>query len=400
MHIHLDPVGGLAGDMFLAAVLHAWPELAEPVFSAMRTAGLPRDWSAEAVAGSSSGITGMRVKISGDAGHHHHATGSFRQIKERLQASRLAPGVLARAIAIFQLLAEAEGEIHGKSIDQVHFHEIADWDSIADIVGAAAAIEAIGATGWSIGDLPMGAGTVMTAHGRLPVPAPATALLLRGYRLVDDGLPGERVTPTGAAILAHLEVTQVERRPGGNLVRTGHGLGTRELKGAPNMLRLLAFDDAAPRSAGDWRRVTEVGVVSFEVDDQTPEDLAAGIEHLRASHGVLDVVQRTVTGKKGRIALSLQVLCRVEEIDPVIEACFVQTTTIGLRWRVEQRVELAREDVEIEVTGLRLGAKTVVRPGANMTTKVDMDAVARQTGTQAERARLRRAVEGHDDDAN
>ncbi|MDA1308463.1 MAG: LarC family nickel insertion protein [Proteobacteria bacterium] len=405
MHIHLDPVGGLAGDMFLAAVLHAWPEMEEPVFSAMRTAGLPKDWSVEAVAGSSAGITGMRVKITGDAGHHHHATGSFRQIKERLQAAGLASGVLARAIAIFQLLAEAEGEIHGKPIDQVHFHEIADWDSIADIVGAAAAIEAIGASGWSVGDLPMGAGTVMTAHGRLPVPAPATALLLRGYRLVDDGLPGERVTPTGAAILAHLEATQTDpiqtgRRPGGRLARTGHGLGTRELKGAPNMVRLLAFDDAAPRPTGDGRRVTEVGVISFEVDDQTPEDLAAGIEHLRASHGVLDVVQSTVTGKKGRIAISLRLLCRVEEIEPVIEACFVQTTTIGLRWRIEQRVELAREDVEIEVTGLRLGAKTVARPGANVTTKVDMDAVARQTGTQAERARLRRAVEGHDDDAN
>ena len=400
MHIHLDPVGGLAGDMFLAAVLHAWPELAEPVFAAMRTAGLPREWSVEAIPGSSAGITGIRIKISGDAGHHHHATGSFRKIKGRLQASGLVPGVLARAVAIFQLLAEAEGEIHGKPIDQVHFHEIADWDSIADIVGAAAAIEAIGATGWSIGDLPMGAGTVMTAHGRLPVPAPATALLLHGYRLVDDGLPGERVTPTGAAILAHLEATQVERRPGGHLVRTGHGLGTRDLKGAPNMVRLLAFDDAAPRPVRDWRRGTEVGVVSFEVDDQTPEDLAAGIEHLRASHGVLDVVQSTVTGKKGRIAISLRVLCRVEEIDPVIEACFVQTTTIGLRWQIENRVELTREDVEIETFGLRLGAKTVARPGANMTTKVDMNAVVRQTGTQAERARLRRAGEGHDDDVN
>jgi uncharacterized protein (DUF111 family) len=128
--------------------------------------------------------------------------------------------------------------------------------------------------------------------------------------------------------------------------------------------------------------------------------LAAGIEHLRASHGVLDVVQSTVTGKKGRIAISLRVLCRVEEIDPVIEVCFVQTTTIGLRWQIENRVELTRQDVEIETFGSRLGAKTVARPGANMTTKVDMNAVVRQTGTQAERARLRRAVEGHDDDVN
>jgi uncharacterized protein (DUF111 family) len=112
------------------------------------------------------------------------------------------------------------------------------------------------------------------------------------------------------------------------------------------------------------------------------------------------VEHSTVTGKKGRIAISLRVLCRVEEIDPVIEVCFVQTTTIGLRWQIENRVELTRQDVEIETFGSRLGAKTVARPGANMTTKVDMNAVVRQTGTQAERARLRRAVEGHDDDVN
>lgn len=398
MHIHLDPVGGIAGDMFLAAVLHAWPELEAPIFQAMRAAGLPDDWSVEAVAGDSAGITGMRVRITGDAGHHHHATGSFQQIRERLLGSALAPTVSGRAVAIFQILAEAEGEIHGKPIEEVHFHEIADWDSVADIVGAATAIEAIGATSWSVGDIPMGGGTVMTAHGRLPVPAPATALLLRGLNMVDDGIAGERVTPTGAAILAYLKVSQDQRRQSGQLVRTGHGLGTRALKGCANIVRLLAFEPGPDAAARAWGRAGEVGVICFEVDDQTPEDLAVGIEILRSSDGVLDVVQAPVTAKKGRLAISLRILCRVDTIDQVIEACFSQTTTIGLRWRVEQRVELIREDVEVVASGATLGAKTARRPDGNTTTKVDMYALAGHGSTQRERARTRRRAEGNQDD--
>jgi uncharacterized protein (TIGR00299 family) protein len=402
MHIHLDLVGGLAGDMFLAAVLHAWPDLELPIFKAMRAAGLPNDWSVEVVAGVSAGITGMRVRINGDAGHHHHATGSYRRIRERLEGSTLAPAVRDRAIAIFHLLAEAEGEIHGKPIEEVHFHEIADWDSVADIVGAAAAIEAVGATGWSVGDIPMGGGTVMTAHGKLPVPAPATVRLLHGSRMVDDGITGERVTPTGAAILLHLQASQDQRRQTGILTHTGHGLGTRELKGCANMVRLLAFETDADAGAREtnWGQAGEVGVISFEVDDQAPEDLAVGIETLRSRDGVLDVVQSSVMGKKGRLAVSVRVLCRVEVLDPVIEACFLQTTTIGLRWRMEQRVELRRENVELNAAAVTFSGKTVKRPDGRATTKVDMDVLALQGRTQQERARARRlAEENSDDDA-
>lgn len=408
MHIHLDPVGGIAGDMFLAAVLHAWPELETPVLQAMRAAGLPETWTVAVESGASAGITGKRLRISAgtpehghrhDHDHHHdhtHATGSFRDIRTRLLGSNLKPAVAGRAVAIFRLLAEAEGEIHGKPADDVHFHEIADWDSIADIVGAAAAIEAIGASAWSVGPLPLGGGTVKTAHGILPVPAPATALLLRGMKMIDDGVPGERVTPTGAAILAYLKPSQNGRGPAGRLARTGHGLGSRNLEGRANMLRLLAFESVAKDPLGAWGRVGEVGVITFEVDDQTPEDLAAGIEALRSTDGVLDVVQSAVTGKKGRVAVSVRVLCRSAAIDSVIEACFLQTTTIGLRWRIEQRVELNREDVT--ASGGAMGAKRVVRPDGQSTTKVDMDALARQAPTQAERARLRRLAEGGDDD--
>ena len=395
MHIHLDLVGGIAGDMFLAAVVHAWPETEAPILEAMRAAGLPEEWSAEASSAVSAGITGMRFRIKGDAGHHHHATGSFKDIRARLLASSLAPRVAERAVAIFHLLAEAEAEIHGKSIDDVHFHEIADWDSIADIVGAATAIEHLGAESWSVGGIPMGGGTVKTAHGQLPVPAPATALLLRGLRMTDDGIPGERVTPTGAAILAHLKVSQDGRRAPGMLARTGHGIGTRKLEGRANMVRLLAFETEGAPTETSWGIVEEIGVISFEVDDQTAEDLAVALEALRGIDGALDVVQYPVTGKKGRMAVSVRVLCRVEAIEAVMEACFLETTTIGLRYRIEQRRLLERED--ILVAGRAMGAKRVTRPDGSRTTKVDMDALARQASGQGERSRIRRLAEGGDD---
>ncbi len=395
MHIHLDLVGGIAGDMFLAAVVHAWPETEAPILEAMRVAGLPEDWSAEASPAVSAGITGMRFQIKGDAGHHHHATGSFKDIRARLLASSLAPEVVARAVAIFHLLAEAEAEIHGKSIDEVHFHEIADWDSVADIVGAATAIEHLGAANWSVGEIPMGGGSVRTAHGDLPVPAPATALLLRGLRMTDDGISGERVTPTGAAILAHLKVSQDRRRPAGTLARTGHGIGTRKLEGRANMVRLLAFETEEVTPKASWGRVDEIGVISFEVDDQTAEDLAVGLDVLRGIDGALDVVQYPVSGKKGRMAVSVRVLCRVEAIEAVIEACFLETSTIGLRYRIEQRRVLERED--IVVAGGAMGAKRVTRPDGRRTTKVDMEALARQASGQGERSRVRRLAEGGDD---
>jgi uncharacterized protein (DUF111 family) len=220
--------------------------------------------------------------------------------------------------------------------------------------------------------------------------------------MVDDGITGERVTPTGAAILLHLQASQDQRRQTGILTHTGHGLGTRELKGCANMVRLLAFDTDADASAREtnWGQAGEVGVISFEVDDQAPEDLAVGIETLRSRDGVLDVVQSSVMGKKGRLAVSVRVLCRVEVLDPVIEACFLQTTTIGLRWRMEQRVELRRENVEINAAAVTFSGKTVKRPDGRTTTKVDMDVLALQGRTQQERARARRlAEENSDDDA-
>ncbi|MBM85030.1 MAG: hypothetical protein CMM47_03285 [Rhodospirillaceae bacterium] len=391
LHVHLDPVGGLAGDMFLASILHAWADLEETILTAMRAAGLPANWTVKVEPGASAGIVGIRLAIQGDGHDYGPTTGSFKEVRARLEISGLSPGVRDRAVDIFHRLALAEADVHGRTVDDVHFHEIADWDSVADITGAAAAIEELGTSSWSVGQLPMGAGTIKTAHGLMPVPAPATALLLRNYRLTDDGVSGERITPTGAAILAHLEATQDVLRPSGRLLCAGHGLGTKEIPGLANVVRLLAFETSPDCG---WVRSERVGVVTFEIDDQTPEELALGLDGLRAAEGVLDVLQTAVTAKKGRLAVSVRVLCCPHRMDGVIEACFLQTTTIGLRYRVEDRMKLDRTFAERE----GVGAKTVVRPDGVVTVKVELNDLSARTATQADRARLRRMLEEDEKD--
>lgn len=381
MFIHLNPIGGIAGDMFIAAMLDAWPALKPKVFDAMRQTGLPSDWSLELNSASSSSITGKKLIITGDANNTHFSTGNYKDICNRLSGSALPPAVIERAVDIFHRLAVAEGAVHGKSIDAVHFHEIADWDSICDIVGTATILELLNCSEWSVDDIPMGSGTVNTAHGLMPVPAPATSQLLKGYIMADDGIAGERVTPTGAAILTHIAASQNTKRNNGRLIASGYGLGTKELKGVPNMLRILAFEE----TTAEFGTNNEVGEITFEVDDQTGEELAVALDILRTTQGVLDVVQYMVSGKKGRLATSVRVLCYPDHIDRAIEQIFLQTTTIGLRKQILDRSVLNRENISLD----GVSAKKSIRPDGVITIKADMDELKLNTSTQAERS-LRR----------
>ena len=265
-----------------------------------------------------------------------------------------------RAVAIFAELAEAEARVHGIPVDEVHFHELADWDSIADIVGAAWLIEALGAPSFSVAPLPQGSGRVMSAHGPLPVPAPATALLLEGMALIDDGVPGERVTPTGAAILRHLAVAP--RLPAGAWRHRGDrasGSACVACRASAMSCAALAYEAAETPAHSDDR----VAVIGFEIDDQSAEELAVGLDGLRAEDGVLDVIQLAALGKKGRLATQVQVLARPERLEAVIGRCLTETTTIGLRWRIEARAVLARELVALATPAGEVTVKRVTRPG-------------------------------------
>lgn len=372
MHIHLDPLGGIAGDMFVASLLDAWPEHAESTIAAVRAAGLGDDVELTHLAFHDDILTGSRFAVGhggqsrygpeGSSGHEHV---HWSNLRDRLAAGALPPGVSDRAITIFALLAEAESDVHGVPVEEATFHEVGAWDSIADIVAAAYLIETIGAERWSVGPLPLGSGRVRCAHGELPVPAPATMRLLQGFVFQDDGRPGERVTPTGAAILKHLQPTsEADRRPR-RLLRTGYGFGLKRFDGMSNVLRASVFEPVSKAASGD-----EVGVISFEIDDQTAEDLAIGLDHLRRQDGVLDVLQVPAFGKKGRLVTTLRLLVRKEAIDVVIKACFRETTTLGVRWSIEARATLERQSVQAE-SGVNV--KMAHRPDGVTTAKAEAD---------------------------
>jgi len=391
MHIQLDAIGGIAGDMFIAACLDAWPEFAEDTLAAIRRAGLPSSCTVALEDHQDAVLRGRRFSVGEPVPVEHADHVSLSDIVRGLQASPLDTLVRDRAIAIFRALGGAEAEVHGIAVDDVEFHEVGAWDSIADVVGAAYLIEALQPSSWTLGPVPLGRGRVRTAHGALPVPAPATALLLRGFELIDDGVGGERVTPTGAAILQHLRQTLGEPLRGAGrpimLQRCGTGFGTRTLPGLSNVLRVLAFADATDGAAHD-----HVGVIEFEVDDQTPEDLALGIDALRGRPGVLDVLQMPAAGKKGRVIAHLQVLCRREVLPQVVDACFLETTTLGLRWRISARATLERQLLIVDTGDRSVGVKVARRPGQRVTAKVEADDLAGDAG-RAGRASRRRVAE-------
>ncbi len=395
MHIHLDPVGGLAGDMFCAAVLDAYPQLFDELLVVLRGLDLPTGIRVE-LQDAPGHLKGKQFTVPGRApdadGHRLH-----RDIIRLLTDSPLDKRVRERALDIFSCLAEAEGGVHGVEPEMVTFHEVGNWDSIVDIVGAAFLLETVGVRSASTNPLPMGKGRVESAHGVLPVPAPATVRLLEGFDLIDDGVSGERVTPTGAAILRSLKPWGAGLATGKRLKTTGTGFGTRKLKGIPNCLRVLFFD-RQPSQTGSER----VSVIEFEVDDQTPEDLAIALDHLRRMEGVLSVTTIPCIGKRGRASMSVVILTWPEQVESVCGQCFRETTTIGLRWYEVQRRVLPRRSVSVSKAGGQLAVKVVERGDAR-TAKVESRDLTDVPG-MLERQKLRRTGEelalrnGQDDD--
>ncbi len=411
MQIHLDAIGGVAGDMFAAALLDAFPEHEAGVRASVEAASRSGVTCALHPHGDGT-LHGHRFSVTQaqgqdgrgvvdrhhDEDHHHAQPGSrsvghdhrhWAEIRAALRHAHLEPAVRDHALAIFGNLAEAEARVHGIALDDVAFHEVGAWDSIADIVAAAHLVVALGATRWSVSALPLGAGRVRTQHGMLPVPAPATALLLEGFSMIDDGVAGERVTPTGAAILRHLcgsaSLTQAGPRV---LMRSGIGFGTRTLPGLSNCLRVLVFGETAVSGATGHR---ELAVIEFEVDDQSAEDLAMGLDRLRDHGDIFDVVQMPVFGKKGRLMTHVRVLARTEAFDGAIAACFRETTTIGLRHRIVAGVALPRSVDTVEVAGRRVRVKSVERPGGR-TAKAEADDALAHEG-HAGRVALRHEAE-------
>ena len=276
--------------------------------------------------------------------HTHAPHRSLSTILSIIQSAALSETVKQRSTRAFQLLGEAEAAIHSIPIEKVHFHEVGAVDTIVDIVCAAAGCEALGVDRWLSSPLNVGSGTVKCQHGTLPVPAPATLALLGSAPVYAAGPAMERVTPTGAAVLRMLDVAYGPL-PAMRVEARGYGAGGRDTPGEPNLLRLLvgeADDHVAGETAAE-----SIAVIETVIDDSTPQLLAYVSERLLEA-GAWDVYRVAVQMKKGRTGVQLTVLSSPDRAPALRELLLRETTTIGLHWRLENKMALAREFIDVE----------------------------------------------------
>ena len=274
-----------------------------------------------------------------DHGHEHEHR-SLSTILQIIRAAHLPERVRERSARAFQTLGEAEAAIHSIPVENVHFHEVGAVDTIVDIVCAAAGAEILGVDRWLSSPLNVGSGTVNCAHGILPVPAPATLALLGDAPVYAAGEPMERVTPTGATILRMLGV-QYASLPAMRVRSFGYGAGGRDTHGQANVLRLLVGEEEVAASDTE-----PIAILETVIDDSTPQLLAYVSERLLEA-GAWDVYRIPVQMKKGRTGVQMSVLCHPDRLSQLRDLLFRETTTIGAHWRIEQKVALRREFVEV-----------------------------------------------------
>jgi uncharacterized protein (TIGR00299 family) protein len=277
------------------------------------------------------------------AQHHAHEHGrSLPEIRSLLTRAELTQRARDLALRAFGLLAEAEGRIHGVPAEEVHFHEVGGIDAIVDIACCAAAVDVLDLDGWYCSPINVGSGFVNCAHGRFPVPAPATAELLKNLPVYSAHVQAELVTPTGAALLRALQC-RFESTPVMRTQTIGYGAGTRNPERFPNVLR-LSIGEMAQSSPFKEEKIT---VLECAVDDLSPQVLAHAAQ-LALERGALDVMSAPVTMKKGRLGTLLTVLCKPGDRDQLQQLILRETTTLGIRVREEDRVTLARETTPLQ----------------------------------------------------
>ncbi len=409
--LYLDLFSGISGDMFVGALLDLGADLAALErglatlgvggYQLRATRGLRAGISgvkfevhleAPAVETASSSAVGNRAPASGPPhasgpepaphpehshspardpvgthgfGHSHaHADGSrdFAAIRALIEGSGLSSWVKTRATAVFRRIAEAEGQIHHQPPERVHFHEVGAVDSIVDIVGACLALELLGRPRVLASPVIEGTGWVTCAHGRFPVPTPATVAILaaRGVSLTQCAEPHELVTPTGAALLAEL-AESFGPPENFRLERVGYGLGTRELRSRPNALRALLGETAAAASEHDWE-TDAVAVLETNLDDAPPEILGDAAERLLAA-GALEVFFTPVFMKKGRPGALLTVLCAEAEADRFAALMLTHTTALGVRRTRAERRKLRRQFTRVSTPYGEVTAKLGILDG-------------------------------------
>jgi len=324
--------------MVLGALVDAGADL-RAIEAELRKLGL-EGWSISAEKVKRGAIFATHVEVESSEGHHHRG---LSVILGRIDKAGLAPRAAERARRIFTRLAEAEAKVHNMPVEEVHFHEVGAVDSIVDIVGAAIGFELLGIDEFACSALDVGAGQVKTAHGLLPVPAPATAELLRGAPMYTSGIARELVTPTGAAIATTLS-TRYAQIPEMTLRAVGYGAGSADLTEKANVLRILIGENATSEAGEHWD--APVSVIETNLDDMSPQIYGYFVERALAA-GALDVFSTAVQMKKNRPGVLLTILCEQAHAARLMDLVFRETTTIGVRTYDVRRKVLDRELVPV-----------------------------------------------------
>ncbi len=351
--IFFDAFNGVSGDMILGALLdlglpleHLEQQLARLKLGEFRLQATPVERQ---------GLRAIDFKVDqpeaagSRAGHHSHCQAgggsphhpaphrSLSEIRRMIEGSGLDPWVVATALKIFQRLGEAEAQVHGTELEQVHFHEVGGIDSIVDIVGSCLGFRYFGVERFYASPLALGGGTVSFSHGNWPVPAPATAELVRDFPVRTGPVEFELTTPTGAAIVTTLVE---EAAPLLHLERSGFGAGDRTFQEIPNLLRLMLArtQESRPETADE----EEVVLLEASIDNMDGELLGHALE-LFLCQGALDVYYLPLQMKKSRPGVLLTVLVRSEDRDRMVELIFRETTTLGVRWSSTRRFVLHRD---------------------------------------------------------
>jgi uncharacterized protein (TIGR00299 family) protein len=356
--LYFDCFSGASGDMVLGALIDAGVPF-EDVRAALGSLAVASDtvWTERVTR---SGIAATKFQVRGEAGttpggHHAHPHRHLTGIYRLIDSSSLSAQGKERAKALFARLGEAEAAIHGISIDKVHLHEVGALDSIIDIVGSVYALERLGADRIVSSPLNVGHGTVESAHGVYPVPAPATVRLLKDAPVYSGPQAAELVTPTGALLITGY-AESYGPVPAMRLRATGYGAGARDFRDTPNVLRVLVGEaDAAPVAH-------DVVVIEAEIDDMNPQIFGVVMDRLLAA-GALDVFYTAIQMKKNRPGTLLSVIAQPDARERLTALVFRETTTIGVRYSHVRRERLERETVAVETAHGTVRIKVARRGG-------------------------------------
>jgi len=373
--LYYDCFSGISGDMNLGAMIDLGVD-EKYLKSELDKLNLD-GWKIIVKKAQRHGLGGTMVTVKQTRHEHHHR--HLSDIDKIVSKSGLEPGVKSLTMNIFRRLAEAEAEVHGTTVEKIHFHEVGAIDSIIDITGAAICFHALGVDEVHVSEIELGGGTVKCEHGRLPVPAPATAAILRKLPVKINGVDFEATTPTGAAILATLG-KEFGSAMNFKINKTGHGIGHKEHREVPNILRVFLGETESNPEAGH-----DAVLLECNIDDMNPELYEHASERL-FSEGASDVFLTSILMKKGRPGIKLSVICESGKAGRLREILFLETTTLGIRTFPFRKETLVRELITVDTKFGAVKFKRSSYKGREITFKPEADEcrrIAKETGLTA-----------------